>query len=86
MARTRRRFTASVIFVSVMALVGAACGNGDDGGGGGGGDAGEESDVIRFTFAPDPAWDWVKDQGILEAMEQEYQRRREAAAAKASPA
>ncbi len=32
---------------------------------------GEESNIIRFTFAPDPAWDWVKDQGILEAMEQE---------------
>ena len=34
-----------------------------------GGRGGEESDVIRFTFAPDPAWDWMKDQGILETME-----------------
>jgi hypothetical protein len=32
-----------------------------------------ESDkgVIRFTFSPDPAWDWIQDQGILEEMETE---------------
>ena len=49
-------------------LIAVSCG--DDGGTGGGG-GGEESNIIRFTFAPDPAWDWVKDEGILEAMEQE---------------
>jgi hypothetical protein len=27
--------------------------------------------VIRFTFSPDPAWDWMQDQGILEEMEQD---------------
>jgi hypothetical protein len=59
--------------LAVFAIVATACGGDDDGGGSGGGDGGggEESNIIRFTFAPDPAWDWVKDQGILEAMEQE---------------
>lgn len=27
--------------------------------------------VIRFTFAPDPVWDWISDQGILAEMEEE---------------
>lgn len=32
----------------------------------------ETSDgTIRFTFSPDPAWDWIQDEGILEEMEQE---------------
>jgi hypothetical protein len=68
---SRGRFARAVASVAVVSLVLVACG--DDGGGGGGGDegGGEESNVIRFTFAPDPAWDWVKDQGILETMEQE---------------
>ena len=30
-----------------------------------------EDGVIRFTFSPDPAWDWIQDQGILEEMEKE---------------
>jgi hypothetical protein len=35
--------------------------------------AAESSDegVIRFTFSPDPAWDWIQDQGILEEMEKD---------------
>ena len=69
----RKRITSLIAFVSVMALLAVACGDdgGDDGNTGDDGGGGETSDVIRFTFAPDPAWDWVKDQGILEAMEQE---------------
>ena len=62
-----------IAMVALLALVAAACG-GQSGGTGttvSGGAEGEESNVIRFTFAPDPAWDWMKDQGILEAMEQE---------------
>ena len=27
--------------------------------------------MIRFTFSPDPAWDWIQDQGILEEMEKD---------------
>lgn len=57
-----------VALITVFALVAVACG--DDDGGGGGGDTGEEG-VIRFTFAPDPVWDYLKDSGIREEMEAE---------------
>ena len=30
-----------------------------------------EDGVIRFTFSPDPAWDWIQEQGILEEMEKD---------------
>ncbi|PWQ88232.1 nitrate ABC transporter substrate-binding protein, partial [Enterococcus faecium] len=32
---------------------------------------GGEGGVIRFTFAPDPVWDYITDQGILAEMEEE---------------
>ena len=67
---SRRTLTA---MIALLSLIAAACG-GQTGGTEttvAGGAAGEESDIIRFTFAPDPAWDWMKDQGILETMEQE---------------
>jgi ABC-type nitrate/sulfonate/bicarbonate transport system substrate-binding protein len=67
--RRRRGFFRAAAFVGVLVLVAAACG-GDDGGGGGGDGSGEEG-VIRFTFAPDPVWDYLKDSGIREEMEQE---------------
>jgi hypothetical protein len=67
MARSRWLRGAALLIMTT--LVAASCG--DDGGGAGGGGSGEKSNIIRFTFAPDPAWDWVKDQGILETMEQE---------------
>jgi ABC-type nitrate/sulfonate/bicarbonate transport system substrate-binding protein len=54
----------------VFALVAVACGDDGGGGGAGGGDTGEEG-VIRFTFAPDPVWDFLKDSGIREEMETE---------------
>jgi hypothetical protein len=56
--------------LAVMVVVGGigACGVGDDDDGGGG-SSGEG--VIRFTFAPDPVWRWLTDQGIREKMEQE---------------
>jgi ABC-type nitrate/sulfonate/bicarbonate transport system substrate-binding protein len=54
--------------VAVLLLVAAACG----------GDEGEETaeasgeeGIIRFTFAPDPVWDYLKDSGIREEMEDE---------------
>jgi hypothetical protein len=49
-----------------FAFVAVACG-GDDDGGGSGGDGG----TIRFVFSPDPVWNWLEDQGIIEEMEQE---------------
>ena len=67
---SRSRLLRSAALVAVTMLMAVSCG--DDGGGGGGGDGeGETSNIIRFTFAPDPAWDWMKDQGILEEMEKE---------------
>jgi ABC-type nitrate/sulfonate/bicarbonate transport system substrate-binding protein len=33
--------------------------------------AATDDNVIRFTFSPDPAWDWIQEQGILEEMEKE---------------
>jgi hypothetical protein len=55
-----------------LALVAAACGD-DDGGAddGGGGDEGGCQSVIRFTFAPDPVWDYLNDSGVKDEMEQE---------------
>jgi ABC-type nitrate/sulfonate/bicarbonate transport system substrate-binding protein len=57
----------AVALLSVFAFVAVACG---DDGGDGGGDTGDEG-VIRFTFAPDPVWDYLKDSGIREEMENE---------------
>ena len=60
----------TLAIVSAFALVAVACGddNSDSGGGGGGG---EDENVIRFTFAPDPVWDYLKDSGISAQMQEE---------------
>ncbi len=61
------------VAASVFALVMVACGGDDEGGTGGAGDAGGGSDggSLRFVFSPDPVWNWLEDEGILEQMEQE---------------
>ena len=61
----------TLALLSVLALVAVACGDGNGGGGGGGGGDTGEDGVIRFTFAPDPVWDYLKDSGIREEMEAE---------------
>jgi ABC-type nitrate/sulfonate/bicarbonate transport system substrate-binding protein len=59
-----------LILALVLTLLSAACGKSE-----GEGTQTTETTAaggiseIRFVFAPDPAWDWVKDQGILEEME-----------------
>lgn len=53
--------------VAALALVGAACGDG--GGGGGGGEGGAE--IIRFAFAPDPVWDYLRDTATLAQWEED---------------
>jgi ABC-type nitrate/sulfonate/bicarbonate transport system substrate-binding protein len=71
--RTRRRagIFRALALLSVLALVAVACGDDGGGGGGGGGGGTGEANVIRFTFAPDPVWDYLKDSGIREEMEEE---------------
>ncbi len=58
----------------VMAMILAACGSDDSGGDSGdSGDSGGEStgaSIIRFAFAPDPAWDWLADTGELAVWEE----------------
>jgi hypothetical protein len=49
-----------------FAFVAVACGGGDDDGGSDG-----DGGTIRFVFSPDPVWNWLEDQGIIEEMEQE---------------
>lgn len=60
-----RRITAAVL-ATTTALAMSACVSRPDSGGGGG-----DGGTIRFTFAPDPVWDFITDQGILEEMEAE---------------
>jgi ABC-type nitrate/sulfonate/bicarbonate transport system substrate-binding protein len=70
--RGKRAFTTMSLALA-MALVAFACsddGGGESGGGGQTASTGEDG-VIRFTFAPDPVWDYLKDSGIREEMEEE---------------
>src|SRR3954452_6822673 len=71
MRRTRAK---ALWLLAVGALAITACsengGGGSGGGGGGGGQSAGEDGVIRFTFAPDPVWRWLKDKGIKDEMEQ----------------
>ncbi len=66
----RRRLLILAVF---LALVVAACGG--DSSDTTAGEDGEPStgpaNVIRFTFAPDPVWDYINDTGIKEQMETE---------------
>jgi hypothetical protein len=71
--------TALVAALLVFGVIAAACGDDDAGTTttGAGTTAAptttEATDrgIIRFTFAPDPAWDYINDSGIREQMEQE---------------
>jgi ABC-type nitrate/sulfonate/bicarbonate transport system substrate-binding protein len=63
----RKAAVVAALLVAVTALGVGACADDDDDSGGG-----ESADgVIRLTFAPDPVWRWLTDQGIREKMEQE---------------
>jgi ABC-type nitrate/sulfonate/bicarbonate transport system substrate-binding protein len=56
--------------LAILALVIAACGDGDAGGDEGG-EGGEARSVIRFAFAPDPVWDYMNDNGLIVEWEEE---------------
>lgn len=69
MLRFKRPLAACLL--AIGALTFAACAeDGGGGGGGGGNESSGERGVIRFTFAPDPVWRWLKDEGIKDEMEQ----------------
>jgi hypothetical protein len=65
MNRRRLRWVLPVFVLGALVVGAAGCGNANEDQGGGGGDPG----IIRFAFAPDPVWDFIKDEGILEEME-----------------
>lgn len=67
--RTTRALTAAAA-VAVLAATGCGATAGASGDGGGEAEGGGEG-VIRFTFAPDPVWDYITDEGILAEMEEE---------------
>jgi ABC-type nitrate/sulfonate/bicarbonate transport system substrate-binding protein len=65
---TRTRRVGYVSLALCAALLATACtpaANGAAGSGGG------SENTIRFTFAPDPVWDYITDEGILAEMEED---------------
>jgi ABC-type nitrate/sulfonate/bicarbonate transport system substrate-binding protein len=59
-----RKLLVGIALIGVIAFA-AACGDDDDDGGGDTGNI-EAQSVIRFAFAPDPVWNYIVDNGILE--------------------
>jgi ABC-type nitrate/sulfonate/bicarbonate transport system substrate-binding protein len=71
MMRIKRALLTCLLVAAALAI--AACaeeGGGGNASGGGSSSSSSEEGVIRFTFAPDPVWRWLKDQGIKDEMEQ----------------
>ena len=66
----RRVKTAVLLALVAGAVAVAGCSEDNSSGGGGESASSGEEGVIRFTFAPDPVWRWLKDQGIKDEMEQ----------------
>ena len=60
-----RRLTAAVVAATTAVALSGCVSRPDSG------SAAGENGVVRFTFAPDPVWDYITDQGILEQMEKE---------------
>jgi len=61
-----------IIVLLAFALVASACGGdtSDTTTAAGGEPASGPANVIRFTFAPDPVWDYINDNGIKQEMEE----------------
>ncbi|VEG52800.1 ABC-type nitrate/sulfonate/bicarbonate transport system, substrate binding protein [Mycolicibacterium aurum] len=60
-----RRLTAALLAATTAVAMSGCVSRPDSGGGSG------EGGTIRFTFAPDPVWDYITEQGILSEMEKE---------------
>lgn len=71
----KRKFYSFLALLLALAMVAAACGDADSGAttttAGDGEPASGPKGIIRFTFAPDPVWDYLQDSGIKDEMEQE---------------
>ncbi len=61
--------------VAILGLVIAACGGAGEGEGDGEGEGEDTRTVNRFAFAPDPVWDYMNDNGMIVAWEDEYNTR-----------
>lgn len=78
---TRRSFLAkaglaagALGIAGTIPAVAASCGSSSGGSSGSGdsGAAGGEPTVVRFVFAPDPVWNFMKDTGIVAKWEEKY--------------
>lgn len=69
MRRSHRSISLAAGFAA-LALVAAGCGGGSNSAATGS-TAGKPT-VIRFLIAPDPVWDYLQDQGIVEEYEKKY--------------
>lgn len=70
----RRRLWTLIGMVAVLGLIAAGCGSDEgttDEGTTDGGATQPERQVIRFAFAPDPAWDYLVDTGELDKWQEE---------------
>lgn len=67
--RGTNRIIGTIALVAALSLVAVACGGGDEGGGGAGDGGG--ATIIRFAFAPDPVWDYLRDTATLAQWEED---------------
>jgi len=70
MVRNKFRIRFGAVLIA-LALIAAACGDSGGSSSSAGGDTVDPNALktIRFAFAPDPVWDYLKDSGIREEME-----------------
>jgi ABC-type nitrate/sulfonate/bicarbonate transport system substrate-binding protein len=76
---TRRSFLAkaglaagAVGLAGALPAVAASCGSSSTSGSAASGAAASEPTVVRFVFAPDPVWNFMKDTGIVAKWEERY--------------
>ena len=76
---TRRSFiakaglaAAGIGLAGALPAVAASCGSSSTSSGSASPGAGGEAAVVRFVFAPDPIWNWMKDTGIIARYEEKY--------------
>ncbi len=63
----RNRLVTALAVVVALTMLAAACSEDDEEAA----DTGTTTSVVRFAFAPDPVWDWLRDTGELAVWEEE---------------